>query len=405
MTTLSATMMSRCADTCCCSSAVGCSARRCQPARAAFNAPKLASKKLAPVSGQRAKQLRMVAGATNGATSLAPTMEELAALIQDPEVAELIAKRRAGMQVPYLYTRTNAIRQHFPTALPVDDFLHRLEIALFAYGFTGDNSIACTNLCRDEITATVKSKIDDVFGAAFNTNGLGGVLTCGVTGIKAGLSHAPNACLSGKERYVFFSMPHISVDSSGKVGDISRPGRGGSSCACGALIACLGMLHSGGVESCAKPPGVHDYDDPELSILKQRLARRIKFEAMDEAQVKAMDLVGITKVAERTIHDDMDYLIKHAVDEKKADYAVITGVQVHNWSTDFDNDTPNLEFVAPVEVYVVVNGEKTYVELDGIPSMTPRQVSLLASATGHPPSAPDPYVKLPSKASQLTRVV
>lgn len=50
---------------------------------------------------------------------------------------------------------------------------------------------ACSNLCRDEVTATLKHKLDAVFGSSFNTNGLGGVLTCGVTGIKAGLSHAP----------------------------------------------------------------------------------------------------------------------------------------------------------------------------------------------------------------------
>ena len=50
---------------------------------------------------------------------------------------------------------------------------------------------AMCNLCRDEITNTLKLKLDAVFGMSFNTNGLGGVLTCGVTGVKAGLSHAP----------------------------------------------------------------------------------------------------------------------------------------------------------------------------------------------------------------------
>ena len=48
-----------------------------------------------------------------------------------------------------------------------------------------------SNMCRDEITATLKNKIDIIFGSSFNTNGLGGVLTCGVTGVKAGLSHSP----------------------------------------------------------------------------------------------------------------------------------------------------------------------------------------------------------------------
>lgn len=86
------------------------------------------------------------------------------------------------------------IRHQHPRAHPSHhnpQFFARVEVALAAYGFTGDNTIACSNVCRDEITITVKNKIDAVFGSSFNTNGLGGVLTCGVTGFKAGLSHSP----------------------------------------------------------------------------------------------------------------------------------------------------------------------------------------------------------------------
>ena len=127
----------------------------------------------------------------------------------------------------YLTARTRRVAQHFPTSLGIDYFLYRLVIALFAFGFTGQNSIggcfpacillgvisacmlstlvfnttskpkmslhaaAMSNMCRDEITVTLKNKIDIIFGSSFNTNGLGGVLTCGVTGVKAGLSHSP----------------------------------------------------------------------------------------------------------------------------------------------------------------------------------------------------------------------
>jgi hypothetical protein len=31
--------------------------------------------------------------------------------------------------------------KHFPTSMGVDDFMARLEMALAAYGFTGDNAI------------------------------------------------------------------------------------------------------------------------------------------------------------------------------------------------------------------------------------------------------------------------
>lgn len=52
------------------------------------------------------------------------------------------------------------------------------------------------------------------------------------------------------------------------------------------------------IRHCVQVPGVHDAIDPEYSILKQRLARRVRYEGLDPTQ---MDLVDITHVAERTI--------------------------------------------------------------------------------------------------------
>ena len=81
-----------------------------------------------------------------------------------------------------LNNRTRMVQKHFADALSADDFLARVEVALAAYGFRGDNSLALTNVCRDESTGILKEKIDEIFGQCFNINGLGGVLTCGVTG-------------------------------------------------------------------------------------------------------------------------------------------------------------------------------------------------------------------------------
>jgi hypothetical protein len=52
---------------------------------------------------------------------------------------------------------------------------------------------------------------------------------------------------TGRERYVFFSFPHIGIDEDGEVGAISRPGRAKKSHACGALIKCLCELQEEGV--------------------------------------------------------------------------------------------------------------------------------------------------------------
>ena len=41
---------------------------------------------------------------------------------------------------------------------------------------------------------------------------------------------------------------------------------------------------------------MHEARDPEYSILKQRLARRMRYEGTEEADVQRMDLVDMTKV-------------------------------------------------------------------------------------------------------------
>jgi len=64
---------------------------------------------------------------------------------------------------------------------------------------------------------------------------------------------------------------------------------------------------------------------------------------------------------------DLEYLISEAVNPEIADYAIVTGVQIHNWGESFDNEEPTLEFVAPTRVSVVINGERTELDLSQIP--------------------------------------
>ena len=59
------------------------------------------------------------------------------------------------------------------------------------------------------------------------------------------------------------------------------------------------------------------------------------------------------------IRKDLEKLIASTVDVNTADYAVITGVQIHNWGSEFDDADPNMEFVCPVSTYAVVNGQRT----------------------------------------------
>jgi hypothetical protein len=89
--------------------------------------------------------------------------------------------------------------------------------------------------------------------------------------------------------------------------------------------------------------------------------------------------VDITKAAERAISEDLEELIGKAVNKNVADYAVVTGVQIHNWHCpNKEAGAPNLEFVYPVQVYTMVNGVKTVHNLADIAPVTPRMTKLLA---------------------------
>lgn len=87
----------------------------------------------------------------------------------------------------------------------------------------------------------------------------------------------------------------------------------------------------------------------------------------------------MAQVAERTITDDLEYLIQQTVDPHKADYAVVTGVQIHNWGPEFDDESPNLEFVAPCSIYVVIRGERTYLDVTSIPVRSRKVLSFSPS--------------------------
>ena len=317
----------------------------------------------------------------------------------------------AGGLVAHLKDRTEKVQKHFPGALAVDDFLARTEVALASYGFRGDNSLALTNVCRDESTGILKSKIDEIYGQAFNINGLGGVVTCGVTGIGAGISHAPIDA-AGRERYVFFAFPHAAVDGEGNVSSIYRPGRGEESKACGALLFAVNHMQENGIEEAADAQ--HDPKEPEGTILLSRLKEQMR---MEKADPKTTDVVEMTKarapaarsrprstfftfwgfffrvyivvsrkgirsgarvqIAGRVITRDLEGLIAKAVSTDKADYAVITGCQVHSWPKD--PSSPAIEYVMPTSGYVVMNGVKSNIDLAKVPPLTPRQVAILAA--------------------------
>ena len=45
------------------------------------------------------------------------------------------------LRPPVLAARTNKVQEQFASAMGADDFIQRVEMALYAFGFNGDNSI------------------------------------------------------------------------------------------------------------------------------------------------------------------------------------------------------------------------------------------------------------------------
>ena len=310
--------------------------------------------------------------------------------------------------------RLDMLEERFPGVLHDNDFVARCEIALASKGFRGSNSIAITSLCRDEITTNLSRKLNEAFGTTFKLQGLGGLCSAGKTGLQAAFAHSPQDAFDGRERYVFFALTHIAIDSEGNVGAIRRPGRQGISCACGALQAALndfkaahakamdpdfrtklltsedastsstceqwGMCRPGvqdqfrdEVEKAVFyqffPPGTHAPDDPEYTMLQNRLLRKIDIDKIQE-----LDLVNITKAAEEVITEDLQDLITKVVNPAHNDYAIVTGIQIHAWDA---HGRDQIDMVWPANIYCSQNEEISVVDVHDVSPPTSRQMKLL----------------------------
>lgn len=226
------------------------------------------------------------------------------------------------------------MKKYFPKIYSESTFIKKTYTVLNKYGFDADNTIAAVDVCRDEISQPFISIVKEKWGEAFNLCSLAGMFFAGKTGLMAAMHHAP--IVKGKERYVFYALPHIAIGARGQLGVCKRVGRTEDSNACGALNVFLGELKN------KKPNLAMDNEDVELSLIRTRLLREIPY-----GQVP--DLLTLTKIALSAIRDDFESALKQTVDTKHSDYAFITGVQVH---------APDGNFIWPAGSYVVVQNKK-----------------------------------------------
>ncbi len=226
------------------------------------------------------------------------------------------------------------LKTYFAKVYTESDFVEKTYKILNKSGFDADNTIAAVDVCRDEISQPLVALIREHWGEAFNLCSLAAMFFAGKTALKAAMHHAP--IVKGKERYVFYALPHIAIGPKGQLGVCKRVGRTEASNACGALNVFLGELKS------RKPNLSMDNEDVELSLIRTRLLREMPYGHIP-------DLMELTKITLKTIKEDFESALGGTVNTKHSDYAFITGIQIHG---------PEGNYVWPSVTYTVVNGKR-----------------------------------------------
>ena len=231
------------------------------------------------------------------------------------------------------------LKKYFPLFYTEVDFIKKTYNALNKIGFDEHNTISTTCICRDEIAQPIRSVIKHIWGENFNLSSLAGMFFAGKTGLLAAMDHAPN--VGGRERYVYYVLPHIAMDADGRAGVCRRRGREEESVACGSLSALHTEMTSGRINLSI------DYEDVEQSLVKIRLLREITYGHVP-------DLLELTKLTEEAIRTDLEHALDKIVDKSKSDYAVMSGIQIHG---------PDANYIAPVSCSAMVNGERREITL------------------------------------------
>ena len=140
--------------------------------------------------------------------------------IPSPEVPFMsFPRERASIPPPSShYTAENAantgsylriLEEKFPGAMPENAFIRQATEVLLEHGFNPSNSINLVSTCRDEICRPFAQELDRLWGPSFSISSLAGMVFCGRSGFKAAMAHSP--VRSGRERYIFWVMPHIAL--------------------------------------------------------------------------------------------------------------------------------------------------------------------------------------------------
>jgi len=210
----------------------------------------------------------------------------------------------------------NAMNSIFPGAIEYKLFIAKMQALLSRYGFNKKNTVPLVSVCRDELTKPFVTEMDKQWGNTFDISSLAGLVFCGKTGMKAGMSHAPIE--NGLARYLFLAGPHIAISADGKTGIVQREGQSTPGHACGAIYTMEQDIAKGTLSL------LDDHMDAEYSLMKQHMIGHLRFG-------QSMDLVSLTYwariCAEETCGNTVVEVLR--VINKPCCYAFCTYIMIH----------------------------------------------------------------------------
>ena len=132
------------------------------------------------------------------------------------------------------------IAKEFPRATPIDKLAENTFQRLGQIGYSPENTLFGTCVCRDEINRPAVSTFSSLWGENFRLAGLAGYPSAGKTGMEAFSAHVEE---SG-HHFILFA-PHIGISQDGELGVVRRSRMRMLTASCGSLCKALDQIQKG----------------------------------------------------------------------------------------------------------------------------------------------------------------
>ncbi|MES2790578.1 MAG: hypothetical protein V4719_13285 [Planctomycetota bacterium] len=205
---------------------------------------------------------------------------------------------------------TKAVHPYYPDAITASVFVEAfLWYAKSILGVSENRIAFLSSVCSDDLNS-IELPDNDMVGP-FILGGLDGYPFVGKTGLGAFSHHIPEQGAA-----LLFYGPHVGITDAGQVGKVVRPGQSTPSDCCGAAMAGLKKLASGGISY--KPPCDFAVDDYQQETLEQLLLKHADEILGSGDSEDGRQFVRLTEVVYREMKQTLLDLLKGVIFEVPA---------------------------------------------------------------------------------------